>query len=128
MKTWRRNALLSAGMACLVVAAGCGGSSGPTGDVGTFDVQFTELYLTVQNTAGLAMNDITVEIHPSGRPNVYSASIARLENSDKRDISLGGFRDREGASFNLRQSKPKSVVITAKDLNGRKISVEIPWK
>ncbi len=127
MKTWRRSALLAAGVALLVGAVGCG-SSGPTGDVGTFQVQFTDLYITVQNTAGLAMNDITVEIHPSGRPNVYSASIQRLENSDKRDISLSGFRDREGAAFNMRQSKPKSVVVTAKDLNGRKVSVEIPWK
>lgn len=127
MKTWCQKVLFATGVALLVTLAGCGGDV-PTGDVGSFQVLFSNLYLTVQNTAGLAMNDIQVEIHPIGRPNIYSAGILRLENSDKREISLGGFKDREGAPFNLRQSKPKSVVITAKDLNGRTVKVEIPWK
>ncbi len=127
MRTLCRKACFSAGVAVMVAAAACGGG-GPTGDVGTFQVEFSNLFLTVQNTAGLAMNDIHIEIHPSGRPNIYSTSIERLENSDKRDISLSSFKDRESASFNMLQSKPKSVVITAKDLNGRTVKVEIPWK
>jgi hypothetical protein len=127
MNTLRQKALFAAGVALVVTVASCGGDV-PTGDVGSFQVQFSNLYLTVQNTAGLAMNDIEIEIHPSGRPIVYSTGILRLENSDKREISLGSFKDREGASFNLRQSKPKSVVITAKDLSGKIVKVEIPWK
>jgi hypothetical protein len=125
MKTWGQKSLCMAAVALLVTLTGGGG---PTGDVGTFQVEFSNLYLTVQNMAGLAMNDIEIQIHPSGRLNIYSTGLARLENSDKREISLGSFKDREGALFNLRQSKPKSVVITAKELNGRTVQVEIPWK
>ncbi len=127
MTTLCRRALILAGVAVMVGAAACGSAS-PTGDVGTFQVEFSNLFITVQNTAGLAMNDIHIEIHPSGRPNIYSTSVERLENSDKRDISLSSFKDREGAAYNMLQSKPKSVVITAKDLNSRTIKVEIPWK
>jgi hypothetical protein len=127
MKTWCQKTCLAAGVALVVTFAACGGG-GPTGDVGSFKVEFSNLFLTVQNTAGLAMNDIRIEIHPSGRPNIYSTGILRLENSDKRDISLSSFKDREGAGFNLQQSKPKSVVITAKDLSGKTYTVEIPWK
>ncbi len=123
----RSNGWLGLMAGALILAAGCGGGA-PTGDVDKIAVETSSLFVTVRNTAGLALNDVRIEIVPAGRATTFSTYVSRMENSDKRDISLSTFRDRDGASFSLRVSRPGSVVVTAQDLNGKTVRVEVPWK
>jgi len=85
------------------------------------------MMITVENKAGLALNNVSVAIEPVGGATEYTSFIGRMENSSKKDIMLGSFGGRDGTPFNLRVVRPKLVRVTAEDLNSTKYSVVAPW-
>ena len=90
-------------------------------------VETTQLFVTIENRAGGALLDISVAILPVGFP-PFTRLISRLENAEKRDLSLSDFTSRDGTTFNLRLVRPKTVRVTATDLTNKKYEVEVPWK
>ena len=78
-------------------------------------VETTQLFVTIENRAGGALLDISVAILPVGFP-PFTRLISRLENAEKRDLSLSDFTSRDGTTFNLRLVRPKTVRVTATDL------------
>ena len=90
-------------------------------------VQTSQLFVTVENKAGLALIDVEVAILPVGSPAIYTKFVDRLENGEKRDVSLGDFNGRDGTPFSLRVVRPKTVRVKAKDMVGKTYETAVPW-
>jgi hypothetical protein len=90
-------------------------------------VQMTELFVTIENKAGTPLINVTVSIvSVGGLP--FTRLVSRMENGERRDMSLAEFSGRDGTTFSLRVVRPKSVRVTAEDLAGKKHEAEVPWK
>jgi hypothetical protein len=90
-------------------------------------VQTSELFVTIQNKAGTPLINLTVTIvSVTGLP--FNRLVSRMENREKRDISLSEFSGRDGTPFSLRVVRPKRVRVTGEDLTGNKQEAEVPWK
>jgi hypothetical protein len=112
-----------------VLAAGCSdGSTGTQAADAPIGVQTSQMFVTVENRAGLPLLDINVAIVPVGRSTEFKVFQGRMENSEKRDFPLGDFSGRDGTPFSMRVVKPRSVKVTAKDMNNKTYEVEVPWQ
>jgi hypothetical protein len=114
------------------VVSGCSGS-GADGAVGTSgQVAFLAVdtsappVVTVENVTEQPLVDINVSLK-SGML-TFSESISRLEVKEKRALRHGDFASRDGTSFSLRITRPREVIVTAKDLSGKQMESTIPWK
>ena len=123
-------------LACIV--SGCSGtSSKEAGAVGTsaqidstgigLDMSPGGFTITVKNQAGHPLVDMEVAINPAAGSAPYIAKVPRLETGSKRDFSLGEFTE-HGARINLNVVRPKEVVATATDFDGKKYAARLPWK
>ena len=110
----------------MLIAAGCGGGA-PTGDIDKIQVTLTPFEVSVVNTAGRALFDVGVEIMPAGPASHFTATVARMDNGEKRNLSHTVFTDRDGVRFSPRGVKVSGVVVTAKDIDGKAFKVEVPW-
>lgn len=90
-------------------------------------VQTSQMFVTVENKAGLPLVNIDVAIVPVGAPTEFTKFVERLENGEKRDLSLGDFSGQGGTTFSLRIVRPKTVRVRAKDLVGKTYEVAVPW-
>ena len=120
------------------ILSGCSSTSSQTvGAVGTsgqsssavigLDMSPGGFSITVENRSGHPLVDIQVAINPVARLAPYTTRIPRLETEGKHDFLLGEFRE-HGAPLNLNLVRPKEVVVTASDFDGKKYEVSIPWK
>ena len=132
VRRWSLGILVSATV-CGVVVAGVtacssGGGQAPQPSDAAIRVQTSQMFVTVENKAGLPLLDVDVAILPMGVPTPFSKFVGRLENGEKRDLSLAGFAGRDGTTFNLRMIRPKTVRVKAKDVVGKEYDVAVPWQ
>lgn len=90
-------------------------------------VQTSQMFVTIENKAGLPLVNIDVAIVPLGVPTEFTKFVDRLETGAKRDLSLGDFSAQGGTTFSLRIVRPKTVRVRAKDLVGKTYEVAVPW-
>jgi hypothetical protein len=83
--------------------------------------------ITVTNNAGKPIEDVRVAIHPVGSAPPYTSTLRRLENGEKRELSLAQFRSNDGTTFNPRFAKAKQVTVTATDIVGKKHELTKAW-
>jgi hypothetical protein len=83
--------------------------------------------ITVTNNAGKPIEDVRVAIHPIGSAPPYTSTLRRLENGEKRELSLAQFRSNDGTTFNPRFAKAKQVSVTATDIVGKKHELTKAW-
>ncbi len=104
-------------------------SCGPTvkGDE-PIRMQISTFSINVENRSGVRISDIKVEIVPFGGATTYTATHYGMQNLEKRDFMLNQFRARDGMGLDLSVARVKLVRLTATDLNGKPVAVEIPWK
>jgi hypothetical protein len=91
-------------------------------------IEMSQMYVTVRNEAGLALNDVSVGIVPVGRSTTFTKFVGRLENGETRQIMLGDFYGRDGTPFSLRAVKPRSVEVKGKDVKGQQYAIEVGWR
>ena len=113
--------------AMALTTAGCGGSSENTSLGGPIEIEVSQLFITITNKSGMAITDIKLEVIPTGGQTSYGATHYRLENSEKKDFSLGDLRGSDGMNLNLRVHKPDRVRVTATDIDSTAYDIEIPW-
>ena len=113
--------------AMALTTTGCGGSSENTSLGGPIEIEISQLFITVTNNSGMALTDIKLEVIPTGGQTSYGATHYRLENSEKKDFSLGELRGSDGMNLNLRVHKPDRVRVTATDIDQTAYDIEIPW-
>ena len=51
-----------------------------------------------------------------------------MENGEKRVLAHNVFTDRDAVPFSARNIRAKGVIVTAKDIDGKPIKVEVPWQ
>ena len=119
---------------CLLVAlsvliAACSEQGAASPDANApVKVEMTQMYITVRNEAGLALNEVSVSIVPLGRSTVFSKFAGRLENGEARKIMLGDFVGRDGTPFSLRVIRPRAVEVKGRDVNGKEYTSQHPWR
>ncbi len=89
--------------------------------------------ITVENRAGhqLIQVEVAINVNPSAPPLLrgpYIAKVSRLATGGKRVLSLGEFATPRGARVNLNVVRPREVVVTASDIDGKKYEASLPWK
>ena len=116
------------------ILSACSSSGGPKGAVGTsgaitsfvtVDVSSPPI-ITVQNRTAQPLIDVSLAIK-SGML-TFTDRISRLEANERRPIRQGDFTSRDGTSFSLRVARPKTIAVTAKDLDGKQFDVTLPWE
>jgi hypothetical protein len=107
----------------------CSGGAAPAGEQNApIGIQTSQLSIVIENKVGMPLLDVDVAIVPVGRATQFNKLVGRLENAEKRDLRPGDFYGRDGTTFSLRVVRPKTVRVTAKDLNGKAYAVEAPWQ
>ena len=115
-------------LAVLAMAVtGCGGGA-PTGDVDKIEVVQSQFDIAVTNKSGKALFEVKAEILPVGPSSHFSTIIARIENGERRVLAHNLFSDRDGVPFSARIHRAKGVAVSAKDIDGNTIHVEMPWE
>ena len=115
-------------LAALALAVtGCGGGA-PTGDVDKIEVVQSQFDIAVTNKSGKALFEVKAEILPVGPSSHFSTIIARMENGERRVLAHNLFSDRDGVPFSARNHKAKAVAVSAKDIDGKPVQVEMGWK
>jgi hypothetical protein len=111
----------------LVVAAGCGGAAA-TGDLDKIQVTLGRFDVSVTNTSGRTLLEVVVEIAPTGPGSPFVAHPDRLENGQTRSLAHTSFMDHDSVPFSPRNTKATRVTVVAKDMDGRPVRVEVPFK
>jgi hypothetical protein len=122
---FRTQLLVAAALA--VLALGCGGGAG-TGDLDKIQVTLSQFEISVTNTSGRALMDVVAEIEPAGPSSHYTSRLVRLENGEKQSIAHTSFTDRDHVPFSARNTKATRVTVTAKDIDGKVVTVSVPFK
>jgi hypothetical protein len=91
-------------------------------------IETSQMFVTVTNNSGMALNDVTVAIVPMGRTTLYTEFVGRMESAESRKVMLGEFNGRDGTPFSLRVVKPKAVQVKGTDGQGKTREVEVPWQ
>jgi ABC-type glycerol-3-phosphate transport system substrate-binding protein len=125
-----RRALAVIALTAAAVASAACSSSGGSSTAADAPVVITtsQLWITVENKAGMALTDLNIEIVPAGSQVTYKATYYRMESGEKRDFAAADFTSRDNTPFNIRVSRPRAVRLTAKDITGKPVSVEVPWR
>jgi len=106
---------------------GCAEKIPPLAPNSPIGIVVTQMMISVENKAGLALNNVSVAIEPIGGATQFVSFVGRMENSSKKDIMLGSFGGRDGTPFNLRVVRPKLVRVTAEDINSTDYDIVAPW-
>jgi hypothetical protein len=94
----------------------------------TITIETSSLFVTVVNNAGAPIQDVHVAIEPVGSVLKFTSAVTRMENGEKRDISLSQFRSRDGTTFSPRIYKPRQVSVVAKDIVGKTHERTVAWQ
>ncbi len=125
---WNRTCFVGACLGLLTLITGCGPGAGKTPEGSPIRVEISQMFITVQNEAGLALRNVKVEIVPYGGATTFAVLIPRLDNGEKRDLALGNFRGLDGTPFDRRVVRAKNVVVSGTDINNVEVKVEVGWK
>ena len=116
------------GVLAALVIAGCAGE-GITAPVDSpVAIKTSDLFLTVRNVADGPLSDLTIGIKPTGVRPEYQTQVRRLAAGEELDIPYAEFRGVDRDALVLQNINPRSVHITATDLNGGTHDVELPWE
>ena len=102
--------------------------SAVSGDQTLIGVETSQFSVVIENKVGMPLTDVQVAILPIGGATQFTKMAGRMDNGERREIALGGFFGRDGTPFSLRVVRPKTVRVTAKDLNNKPLQVDVPWK
>ena len=114
-------------IALAMFATGCGGGAA-TGDVDKITIVQSQFDIALTNTSGRALFDVKTEIEPAGPASHFSTIVPRMENGERRVLAHNLFSDRDSVPFSARNVRASRVTVTAKDIDGKALRVEMPWK
>ncbi|HSK08312.1 MAG TPA: hypothetical protein VK911_01950 [Vicinamibacterales bacterium] len=115
-------------LAALVgLVSACGGGA-PTGDLDKLQVTLSQFEVFVTNTSGHTLTDVVAEIVPAGPASHFVTRPEKLENGESRHLAHTSFMDRDSLPFSRRNTKATRVTVTAKDVDGTILRVDVPFK
>ncbi len=98
---------------------------GPDAPVG---IEISQFSVLVENHSGGPLTDLKVHIVPVGGATLFTSTLYRLENLEKRELGFNEFRGRDGTPFDRRVVRPKAVRVAATDVQGKPITAETAWR
>ena len=113
------------------VVAGCSDSSSVNGAVGTsgeaqaIDMQVNLPWVTVENRAPQALVDMDITIRAGSL--LYTAKVPRMEANEMRTLQINAFRGPDGSPINPALRRPRAIIATATDIEGKTYEVTKPW-
>ena len=114
--------------ACSITSTSESGAVATSGAVSSaIAIETSNQSIIVTNNAGQPIEDVRVAIQPIGSTPPFTSTLRRLENGEKREISLTQFRANDGTTFNARFVKAKQVTVTAVDFVGKKHELTRAW-
>jgi predicted small secreted protein len=93
----------------------------------TIALEASNQYVTITNNAGRPIEEVKIAIQPIGNAPPFTSMLRRMENGEKREISLNQFRSNDGTTFNPRVLRARQVTVTATDIVGKKHELTKPW-
>lgn len=117
--------LLSACTNTSTPEAGALGTSGVEPSV--IALETSNQSVTITNNAGKPIEDVRIVIQPVGTVPPFTSTLRRMENAERREISLAQFRSNDGTTFSPRFTKARRVTVTAIDIVGKKHEVTRAW-
>lgn len=111
----------------VALTGGCGGGAA-TGDLDHIQVTVGRFDVSLANTAGHPLLDVVVQIVPVGSGRPFVARPDRIESGEQRTLAHTSFIDHDSVPFSPRTAKASRVVVTAKDLDGKPVRVDVPFK
>jgi len=114
--------------AATLALAGCAAAPPAQAADAPIVIQNSQMSIVIENKVGMPLTDVDVSIVPVGGATEFRKFVGRMENAEKRDLSLGGFYGRDGTTFSLRVVRPRAVRVTGKDLNAKPYNVEARWQ
>ena len=114
--------------AATLALAGCAAAPPAQAADAPIVIQNSQMSIVIENKVGMPLTDVDVSIVPVGGATEFRKFVGRMENAEKRDLSLGAFYGRDGTTFSLRVVRPRAVRVTGKDLNAKPYSVEARWQ
>ena len=91
-------------------------------------IPISQMYVTIRNESGLALNDVSIAIVPMGRTTIYNKFLGRLENAQSRNVMLGDLSAATVRRLVCGSSNRAPWKLKGKDVNGKDYSVEIAWR
>jgi len=114
--------------ACANTATSEAGALGTSGaEPSAIAVQTSNQSVIVTNNAGKPIEDVVIAIQPAGTAPPFTSTLRRMENAERREISLAQFRSKDGTTFSPRLTKARQVTVTATDIVGKKHEVTSAW-
>jgi hypothetical protein len=114
--------------ACMAASNREGGALATSGiEPSVIALETSNQFITVTNNAGKPIEDVRVVIQPIGTAPPYTSTLRRMENGEKRELSLAQFRSNDGTTFNARFARAKQVTVTATDIVGKKHELTRAW-
>lgn len=117
------------------LAAGCSGAASEGGAVGTsgegsplIGVQIASGFVTVENNTGKPIVDTKVSIRVGSLQYPYGLGVPRLAPGEKRNLSIGDFKSRDGSQLYLNLRRPNEILVTATDVDGKIYEGGVPWR
>jgi hypothetical protein len=117
--------LLSACSSTSTPESGALGTSGA--EVSALALETSNQSVIVTNNAGKPIEDVRIAIQPFGAAPPFVSTLRRMENAEKREISLAQFRSNDGTSFSPRLTKARRITVTATDIVGKKHELTRAW-
>ena len=116
------------GVLAALVIAGCAGEEIIAPVDSPVAIEVSPLFLTVRNVSDVPLSDLTIGIKPTGVRPEYQTEVRRLAAGQELDIAYAEFRGVDRDELVLQNINPRSVHITATDLNGGQHDVQLPWE
>jgi hypothetical protein len=110
----------------VVMASAC--AAKPSGDTDKLQIQIGRFDVSVKNTTGQALFNVQVSVAKAGGSTVYTRTFARLENAEVAECPFNTLTTEGGGSFSPRTTRVTTVTATGKDINGKVLTAQIPWK
>lgn len=132
----RRSVVVGASLLAAILVTGCSNfaksEAGLVATSGTgaptIGIETSNMFVTVVNNAGAPIQDVQVAIQPVGSVLKFTSTLSRMENGERRDISLAQFRGNDGTTFTPRIYRPKQVSVVAKDIIGKTHERTMAWQ
>jgi hypothetical protein len=123
--------LIAAGWLLSACSNGSTPEAGALGTAGAepsvIAIETSNQSVTITNNAGKPIEDVRIAIQPIGNAPPFISMLRRMENAERREISLAQFRSNDGTTFSPRLIKARQVVVTATDIVGKKHELTKAW-
>ncbi|HOC18188.1 MAG TPA: hypothetical protein PKK95_07970 [Vicinamibacterales bacterium] len=114
-------------LVALAALAACGGGTA-SGDLDKLQVTLSQFAVTVTNTSGQVLTEVVAEINPTSPATPFKTRPETMGAGETRTLAHTSFMDRDSVPFSPRTAKGRKVIVTAKDVDGTELKVELPFK